>query len=62
MNLTPFNIKADTRDSIFLAAMVIQDTTNEFVTFLQTQQKLPRFVHHGAHSSCAVLAHAAEAT
>jgi hypothetical protein len=31
MNLTSFDIKADNRDSIFLAAMVIQDTTNEFV-------------------------------
>jgi hypothetical protein len=31
MNLTSFNIKADIRESIFLAAMVIQDTTNTFV-------------------------------
>jgi hypothetical protein len=34
MNLTSFNIKADIRDSIFLEAMVIQDTSCEFVTFL----------------------------
>jgi hypothetical protein len=31
MNLASFNIKADIKDSILLAAMVIQDTTNAFM-------------------------------
>jgi hypothetical protein len=36
MNLASFNIKADIKDSIFLAEMVIQDTTNAFMHYINT--------------------------
>jgi hypothetical protein len=59
MNLTPFNIKADIRNNIFMAAMVIQDTSCEFVSTTKTSTlcALPAVAEkgHGAHSSCAML-------
>jgi hypothetical protein len=55
MNLTPFNIKADIEDSIFLAAMVIQGTTPscKFVK-ASTLCALPAVAEksHSAHKLC----------